>query len=179
LIHESAIIGINTVVEFTAVIQERCVIGDDCFIGHNVIMRPGTKIGNHSVIGHGCVLEGDIIIGNDVTIQPLSYITKGVIIEDKVFIGPSFSGGNDKIMVHNRRDVKPFKPDPFIIRYAARIGLHVTVLPGVIIGENAVVGAGSVVTKDVGAYAIVYGNPACFKDWVPEDERLYPEVKIE
>jgi acetyltransferase-like isoleucine patch superfamily enzyme len=179
LIHEKAIIGINTVVEFTAVIQEGCVIGDDCFIGHNVVLRPKTLIGNRCKIGHLCVFEGDTVIGDDVVIAAQSHITKGATICDKVFIGPCVCTCNDRIMVHQRRHIKPFKQEGPTIMFAARIGSNATILPGVTIGMNAVVGAGSVVTKDVGDYAVVYGNPAVFQRWVPEDERLYPEVSIE
>ena len=168
MIHGSAKIGKRTKIQNTAIIQEGCEIGDNCFIGHYVVMRPNTKIGNNTVIGHHTVFEGDCVVGEDVLIHSQCHITKGVIIEDKVFIAPMFVGANDPVMVHNRRHIKPFECTPYIIRYGARIGVGVKVLPGVEIGRNAVVGVGSVVTKNVPDGVVVMGCPAVPVKLVPE-----------
>jgi acetyltransferase-like isoleucine patch superfamily enzyme len=158
--------GKNTRIQHTAIIEEGCEIGDNCFIGHYVVMRPDTKIGNNTVIGHGTVIEGGCSIGSDCLIHAQCHITLGAVIEDKVFIAPGFIGANDPDMVHQRRHVKEFVPQAYTIRRGARIGIGVLVLPGVEIGENAVVGVGSVVTKNVPPFAKVTGVPARIKDVV-------------
>ena len=170
MIHEYSKIGIGTVVEPTAIIQENCEIGDNCFIGHYVVMRPGTKIGNNTVIGHLTVFEGECNVGSDCLIHAQCHITKGAVIEDKVFIAPGFIGCNDNIMLHQRRHLKEFVPEGYTIRRGARLGAGVLVLPGVTIGENAVVGVGSIVTKDVLAGTITYGGPARINGVVKPEE---------
>lgn len=161
-VHESVEIGEDTKVEHTAIIQEGCKIGKNCFIGHYTVMRPYTCIGDNTKIGHLCVFEGKSFIGSDVLIHAQCHITMGTIIEDAVFLGPGVIGINDRYMVHMRRHIKEFVMEPFIVRRAARIGSGAIILPRVEVGENAVVGAGAVVTKDVAPRTIVIGNPARF-----------------
>jgi acetyltransferase-like isoleucine patch superfamily enzyme len=170
LIHESVKIGKNTRVSETAVIEENCVVGDDCFIGHYVVMRPNTVIGNNTVIGHLTVFEGDCSVGSDCLIHAQCHVTKGAVIEDKVFIAPMFCGANDPDMVHMRRNGKQFIPTGYTIRRGARLGIGVLVLPGVTIGENSVVGVGSIVTKNVAPYTVVYGSPARIQGLVAKEE---------
>lgn len=164
-------IGKNTRIESTAIIQENCEIGEDCFIGHYVVMRPGTKIGNRTVVGHMTVFEGDCSIGADCLIHAQCHITKGSIIEDKVFIAPGFIGANDPDMVHLRRKGE-FVPKGYRIKRGARIAIGVLVAPGITIGENAIIGIGSVIVKDVADNEIIYGVRACPKGIVPEEERI-------
>jgi UDP-2-acetamido-3-amino-2,3-dideoxy-glucuronate N-acetyltransferase len=154
----------------TAIIEEDVEIGEDCFIAHFVLIRPGCKIGDRTQILAHSLLEGDNIIGSDASLTPWCHCTKGMIVEDKVFIGPGLMTMNDPFMVHLRRHVRPFVLTPPIIKRAARLGGNVTLLPGVVIGENAVVGAGSLVTKDVAPRTIVFGVPAKFIKMVPEEE---------
>jgi acetyltransferase-like isoleucine patch superfamily enzyme len=170
LIHESVKIGKFTRVSHTAVIEEDCEIGDNCFIGHYVVMRPNTKIGNNTVIGHLTVFEGDCSVGNDCLIHSQCHITKGAVIEDKVFIAPMFCGANDPDMLHMRRHIKPFVPHGYRICKGARIGIGVMILPGVTIGENSEIGVGSVVTRNVAPLTIVYGSPAKVRGFIPPDE---------
>lgn len=170
MIHETVVIGEGTKIEPTAVIQEGCEIGKDCFIGHHVVMRPNTKIGDGTVIGHLTVFEGDCTVGSECLIHAQCHITKGAVIEDKVFIAPGFIGCNDNIMLHQRRHVKEFVPNGYTIKRAARLGAGVKVLPGVVIGENAVVGVGSVVTKNILAGTVAYGNPARIMGAVKKEE---------
>lgn len=170
MIHESVKVGKDTRIADTAIVEEGCEIGEGCFIGHYVVMRPNTKIGNRTVIGHLTVFEGNCSVGDDCLIHAQCHITMGVTIEDKVFIAPMFVGANDPDMVHMRRNGKPFVPQGYTIKRGARIGVGVKVLPGVVIGENSVVGVGSVVTKRVAPWTIVYGSPARIQGMVPQEE---------
>jgi acetyltransferase-like isoleucine patch superfamily enzyme len=172
MINHKSIIGKDTNIEYTAIIQENCVIGDKCFVGHYVVMRPNTVIGSRTVVGHLTVFEGDAVVGNDCLIHAQCHITKGATIEDKVFIGPMFCGANDRYMVHQRRHIRPFVIEGYHIKYGARIGIGVMVLPGITIGRNAVVGVGSVVSRDIPDNECWMGVPAKFKKMVPEEERL-------
>ena len=146
-------------------------LGENVFIGENVVIRNGCIIGNNVVIGHNTVIEEDVHIGNDTRIQAMCYITKGMFIGEKVFIGPCFQSTNDKrIMSHGRGDF--VNQAPRIKRYA-RIGGGVMLLPGVVIGENAMIGAASVVTKEVMDGELWYGSgEAQFKGMVPKEELL-------
>jgi acetyltransferase-like isoleucine patch superfamily enzyme len=160
MIDTTAQIGKNTRISETAIIEANCIIGDDCFVGHYVVMRPGTVIGNRTMIGHLTVFEGNCSVGDDCLIHSQCHITMAAKIEDKVFIAPGFIGANDPDMLHQRRHIKEFTPQGYIIRKGARIGVGVLLLPGVEIGENAVVGVGSVVTKSVPPFCQVVGVPA-------------------
>lgn len=156
-IHESVKFGENVRLGYYVVIEEGCEIGDNCFIGNFVMMRPYTKIGNNCVIGHGCVFEGWSEIGDGTHIMPQCHITKGAKIGRLVFIGAGVIGVNDRKMVFRRKE---FKPEPFEIRDYARIGSGAIILSGVVIEENALVGAGAIVTKNVPAGKIAIGIPA-------------------
>lgn len=169
-IHPTVKIGKDVRLGHYIVIEEGCEIGDGTFIGNFCVLREGTRIGKRCVIGHGTVFEGKCVIGDRVLIHAQCHITKGVVIEDDVFIAPMFVGANTPRIVHGRK--YPLELKPYCIRRAARIGVGVVVLPGVTIGENALVGAGSVVTKDVPDRAIVMGVPARVVGEVPDDELL-------
>lgn len=162
-IHPTAKIGRGTRISRTAIIEDRCVIGEDCFIGHYVVMRPGTQIGDRTVIGHLTVFEGYCSVGDDCLIHAQCHITHGAVIKDKVFIAPGFIGANDPDMLHQRRHIKQFVPQGYTIERGVRIGIGVLVMPGVTIGENAVVGVGSVVTRSVPPFCQVVGCPARVK----------------
>jgi UDP-2-acetamido-3-amino-2,3-dideoxy-glucuronate N-acetyltransferase len=153
------------------VIFDRVTIGEGTRIGNFVFIRSDTVIGSGCVIGSCVDIEGDVKIGSNVSLQSGCYITRGVIIEDEVFFGPRVITMNDKKMTYRRKNLKFNREAPRILR-AARIGGGAVLLPGITIGENAFIGAGSVVTKDVPAEAVVYGNPARITGRVPEDEIL-------
>jgi len=169
---EEGKVGKGTKIESTAIIQEDCEIGENCFIGHYVVMRPGTKIGNDTMIAHHVIFEGNTKIGSGVLIHDHSQITRSSIVEDKVFIGPGVQTCNDRLMVHQRRHVKPFKEEGVIFRHGCRVATGCIILPGVEIGKNAMVGAGSLVTKSVPENALVYGSPARERGVVPEEMRI-------
>jgi UDP-2-acetamido-3-amino-2,3-dideoxy-glucuronate N-acetyltransferase len=154
-----------------------CVIFPDVFIGEGtrignyVMIRSDTRIGNGCTIGSYVDIEGDVTIGNNVSLQSSGYITRGVIIEDDVFCGPRIATMNDKRICHRRPALTFERNAPRILR-AARVGGGSMLLPGVTIGENAFVAAGSVVTRDVPDGVIVAGNPARIIGRVRQEELL-------
>ena len=160
----------TTIVQDYAIIEPDCEIGEFCRIGYHAVLRRGTKIGDHSIFGTHSVSEGNNSIGSYTTIHSQDHITTGVVIGDHVFIAPFFVGANTPRIVHGRN--YPLELKPFRIKFGARIGIDVSVLPGVTIGREALVGAGSLVTKDVPDYAVVFGRPAKVIRNVSIEERL-------
>ena len=166
-------VGQNVRISTCVRIEENCTIQHDTFIGHGVVMRPHTYIAQNVVIGHHVVFEGRCSVVEGTLIQAQSNRTRGAIIGCKVFLGMQFCGGNDNVILHARTHILgEFIPQPFIIEDYARVGFRVDVLPGVVIGKNSFVAAGSLVTKDVPENAIVKGRPARVCGEVPERERL-------
>lgn len=161
-------------------------IGDDCVISAYVILYRGTKvddkvmigdfvsirenniIGEETIIGRLVSMEPRTVIGKRVRTAAVTHITSDMIIEDDVFLGSHISTTNDNKM--GRGKLEPFK-GPHIKR-GARIGSNSTILPGVIIGEDAVVAAGAVVTRNVPDRKVVMGVPARIVRDVPEEELL-------
>ena len=118
---------------------------------------PGARIGSNCNICDHVFIENDVLVGNNVTIKCGVQLWDGVRIEDNVFIGPNATFTND---MFPRSKVYPDKFFQTVVKAGASIGANATLLPGITIGENAMVGAGAVVTKDVPAGALVVGNPA-------------------
>jgi acetyltransferase-like isoleucine patch superfamily enzyme len=170
IVSEKASIGERTVIQDFAIVEEDCVIGRSCRVGYHAVLRRGTVIGDDSVFGTQSVSEGLNRIGSRTTIHSQCHITQGVVIEDSVFIAPFFVGANTPRIVHGRE--YPLVLEPYRIKFGARIGIGVTVLPKVTIGREALVAAGSVVTRDVPDYAVVMGSPARVVRTIPDEERL-------
>jgi UDP-2-acetamido-3-amino-2,3-dideoxy-glucuronate N-acetyltransferase len=144
-------------------------IGEKTRLGNFVLIRSNTQIGANCTIGSYVDIEGEVVIGDHVSLQSGVYITRGVLIEDEVFMGPRVITMNDKRITHRRPNLTFVRAAPRILR-AARVGGGSILMPGVTIGENALIGSGSVVSKDVPDKAIVMGNPARFVGWVPAEE---------
>lgn len=138
-------------------IVETDKIGDLSRVWAFVHILKGATIGRNANICDHCFIENQVIIGDDVTIKCGVYIWDGITIENKVFIGPSVSFANDK---NPRSKNTNYKLEKTILKEGCSIGSNSTILPGVTIGKYAMIGAGSVVTRDVPDYALVYGNPA-------------------
>jgi len=132
-------------------------IGIGTRIWQFVIILEGARIGANCNICANSLIEGDVVIGNDVTVKSGVYIWDGTIIEDGVFVGPCCVFTNDKFP---RSKKYPKEFSKIIIKKNASIGANATILPGITIGENSMVGAGAVVTKDVPDNVVVVGNPA-------------------
>jgi UDP-2-acetamido-3-amino-2,3-dideoxy-glucuronate N-acetyltransferase len=149
-------VGERTLIREGAIIEKWVTIGDDCHIGYNTTIKgdDGTEIGNHVYISHQAV------------------IASGTIIEDDVFIGPNVTIMNTKHIQHGRDPKYTGQRTFVIIRRGARIGGGAVLLPGVEIGEEAMIGAGAVVVKDCKPFGVYVGNPARFIKLVDETERL-------
>jgi len=130
-------------------------IGMDVSIWNYVVIGDNTKIGNGSLIGSFCDIGKNVVLGKNCNIQAHVTISNGCILGDNVFIAPNTSLLNDKYP-------KSILLTPPKIKDGAQIGGGVTLLPNVTVGEKAVVGGGSVVTKDVAARTVVAGAPAKF-----------------
>ena len=125
----------------------------------------GCKIGDETKIGTFVEIQRGVYIGNRVKVSSHSLICDGVTIEDEVFIGHGVKFINDRSPSSTNPDgslqnPKDWKLEPTLVKRKASIGSNATILCGVIIGEEAIIGAGSVVTKDVPSFTIVAGNPA-------------------
>ena len=136
-------------------------VGDGTVVWQHTVILPGAKIGRNCKIGAFCFIENDVVIGDNVTVKPYVGICDGVTLEDGVFVGPSVSFANDN--APKSGNAENYRMERIVVRKGASIGVSAVILPGVEIGENALVGAGSVVTKDVPAGATVVGNPACIR----------------
>lgn len=141
----------------TAEVNPKADIGDETRIWNYVHIREDVKVGSHCNIGKNVYIDPGVTVGDYVKIQNNVSIYTGVTIEDDVFLGPSMTFTNDLFPRSRNLDWKITKT---LVKKGASIGANATIVCGVTIGEHAMVGAGSVVTKDVAAHALVVGNPA-------------------
>nr|WP_299239822.1 acyltransferase [uncultured Halomonas sp.] len=134
-----------------------CTLGKGTRVWQFAVVLEGAEIGEDCNICAHTLIEGDVVIGNRVTVKSGVFLWSGTRIGDDVFIGPNATFTNDK---NPRSKVYPERFLGIRVSRHASIGANATILPGIVIGESAMVGAGAVVTKDVPAHAVVYGNPA-------------------
>jgi len=134
-----------------------CEIGEGTRVWQFVVILKGAKIGQDCNICAHTLIESDVIIGNNVTVKSGVQVWDGTRIEDNVFLGPNATLTND-LMPRSKQYPEIFSG--IILKKDSSIGANATLLPGITIGEGAMVGAGAVVTKDVPDYAVVVGNPA-------------------
>ncbi len=170
---ETAKIGEGTEVQCGAVIEDGVQIGKNCFIGYYTIIRPDVIIGDNTEIRPHCFIAEAARIGSYVRIFQFSNISKLSILEDYVYIGARVLLTNTPRIAYYRK-YKPELKGVLILR-GARIASGAILLPGVKVGEEALVGAGAIVTKDVPAREIHFGAPAQKRGNVPEMELI--EVK--
>ena len=156
-------IGSDSIIRPGTTIFSNVKTGDNFKTGHNALIRERTAIGNNVLIGSNVIIDGNVTIGNNVSIQGNVYIPTDVTIEDNVFIGPCAVLANDKYPI--RKEYNPMGP---ILHKGASIGANATILPGVEIGEGAMVAAGALVTRNVPPWKLAIGFPAKI-DELPED----------
>jgi acetyltransferase-like isoleucine patch superfamily enzyme len=149
-------IGAGANIRSGSVIYAGVTIGRDFQTGHNVIIREENVIGDHVGIWSNSVIDYGCRIGNNVKIHANVYVAQFTVIEEDAFLAPGVTIANDPRPLCGEC-TRAHGP---AIKRGARIGVNVTILPGVVVGEYALVGAGSVVTRDVPPHAVVYGNPA-------------------
>ena len=150
----------------SAIIDEDCKIGEGTKIWHFSHIMSESIIGERCNIGQNVVVSPGVVLGDNVKVQNNVSIYTGVICEDDVFLGPSMVFTN----VINPRSaiIRKDEYKKTIVRKGASIGANATIVCGNEIGEYAMIGAGAVITKEVPAYALVYGNPARQNGWVSE-----------
>jgi acetyltransferase-like isoleucine patch superfamily enzyme len=150
-------IGDQAVIRSHTVIYAGNVIGRNFQTGNKVNIRERNRIGNDVSIGTLSVIEHHVEIGDGVRIHTQAFIPEFSVLEDGCWIGPNV------VLTNAKYPLSPGAKDQLagpVIRRGAKIGANVTILPGVVVGEHALVGAGAVVVRDVPAGAVVVGNPA-------------------
>ena len=163
-------LGAGTVVSTGAVVFAGTTTGERVIVGDQACVRERCTIGDDVVIGRGSLVENDTSVGALTKIQAHAYITAYSLLEDNVFIAPCVITTNDNFMGRTERRHELVKGPT--IRRGARIGGGCVLLPGIEIGEEAFVGAGAVVIRDVPPRALVVGNPARQIREVPDEELL-------
>ena len=163
-------IGDGTIVSTGAVVFAGSRIGARVVLGDQSCVRERVQVGDDVVLGRGSLIENDTTVGARTKIQAEAYITAYSLLEDDVFIAPCVVTTNDNFMGRTERRHEQIKGPT--IRRGARIGGGAIICPAVEVGEEAFVGAGAVVTKDVPARMLVVGNPARVIRAVHEDELL-------
>jgi len=163
-------IGAGTIVSTGAIVFAGSTIGERVILGDQSCVRERVTIGDDVVLGRGSLVENDTTIGARTKIQAEAYITAYSTLEEHVFVAPCVVTTNDNLMGRTERRHELIAGPT--IRRGARIGGGAILCPGVEIGEEAFVGAGAVVTKDVPPRVVVVGSPARVLREVPEDELL-------
>jgi acetyltransferase-like isoleucine patch superfamily enzyme len=165
-----AVIGDGTVIAQGATVFAGARLGVRVLVGDGACVRERCVIGDDVVIGHGSLVENDTTVGARTKIQALAYVTAYTTVEEDVFIAPCVVTTNDNLMGRTERRHELRKGPT--IRRGARVGGGALICPGIEVGEEAFVGAGAVVTKDVPARAVVVGNPAWVIRDVPAEDLL-------
>ena len=152
-----------------AVVYAGADIADGAIIGDHAQVRERVSIGEETVVGRGSTVDFGAAVGSHVLIQTNVYVTGESIVEDEVFLGPGVLTTNDDTMGRHRRGEALLGP---VFRRACRVGGGVTLVPGVVVGEEAFVAAGALVTRDVGRRQVVMGVPARVVREVSEEDLI-------
>ena len=147
-------VGPNATVRAHSVIYAGSQIGSNLETGHGVVIREENRLGDHLSIWNNSTIDYACVIGHRVRIHCNVYVAQFTVIEDDVFLAPGVMIANDRHPICTDCMRGP------TIKRGARVGINATLLPEVVVGEEALVGAGAVVTRDVPAGAVVVGNPA-------------------
>ncbi|MGC6469866.1 MAG: acyltransferase [Flavobacteriales bacterium] len=148
----------------SSIVDDNVSIGDNTKIWHFSHVLSNTNIGKNCSFGQNCVIGPNVRVGNSVKVQNNISIYEGVEIEDDVFLGPSMvftNVVNPRSFIVRREEFRKT-----LLKKGCSIGANATVVCGITIGEYALIGAGSVITKDVKPFEMVYGVPAKHQGWV-------------
>ena len=167
---QPTVVGDGAIVSTGAIVFAGTHIGARAIVGDQACIRERVEIDEDVVVGRGVLIENDSTVGARTRIQANAYITNYSTVEEDVFIAPAVQTTNDNFMGRTERSHALMKGPT--IRRGARVGGAAVLLPGVEIGEEAFVGAGAVVTRDVPPRKLVVGSPARVLRDVPEDELL-------
>lgn len=161
----------NISVHPTAEVSHDAVVGDNTKVWNHAQVRPEARVGANCVIGKGTYIDAHTVIGDNCKIQNYVSVFDGVTLEDGVFVGPHVCFTNDLQPRAINPDGSPKAAADWVltrtlVKRGAALGANATIVCGVTIGEWAMVGSGSVVTKDVPSHSLVVGNPARVIGWV-------------
>jgi acetyltransferase-like isoleucine patch superfamily enzyme len=149
-------IGDDAIVRDGVVLSTGVRVGCRVLVGHNCVLRRRVRIGDDSVISHLVCIQHDVVLGSRVRVSSLTHLTGGLVVEDDVQIGAGVATVDDNVMEWPHPTMKRAA----VFRQGCRIGSGATILGGVEIGRNALVGAGSVVTRAIPENVVAFGNPA-------------------
>lgn len=171
---DTLVLGPNARLRSGTVIYAGSEIGGDFQTGHHVVVREGTRIGDHVSVWSNSVIDYGCVIGSRVKIHCNCYVAQFTELEDGAFLAPGVTIAND--LFPGRGGSASAMAGP-LIRAHAQIGANVTILPYVTIGEEAIIGAGSVVTRDIPPGMVAYGNPAIARRPVEELRDIETRVR--
>ncbi len=163
-------IGSGSIIGTSAVIYRGCTLQEKVLVADLGTVRERVTIGERTIIGRGASVECDCVVGSRCKIETNAYITAYSTLEDMCFIAPGVVTSNDNYAGRSEERFKHFKG--VTVKYGGRIGAGSTILPGKVIGSQAMVAAGSVVTKDVPEKMVVVGSPARELRPVPAEQLL-------
>jgi acetyltransferase-like isoleucine patch superfamily enzyme len=174
----------NVRIHATADVSEQAIIGDGTVVWHQAQVREGARIGRDCIIGKGVYIDAGVVIGDNIKIQNYVSVFHGVTLEDGVFVGPHVCFTNDLRPRAINANGSLKAADDWIltktlVKKGTALGANATIVCGITIGQWAMIGAGSVVTRDVPDFGLVRGNPARLVGFVDPAGRKMFKVKEE